>query len=151
MRVLIIEQTYEGGHYLNYVRYLVQAFAPLGCEIVVAVPHAALESVQFKTYLSPHRSRFRLEFIQPRDHGTTSVWRMIQIDARRYRELIDRVKPDAVYLPTLEQRMAQWTRPASVEIVSVSLRGAPPGALGRVRHEPSRAVFHRNGASGDAV
>jgi glycosyltransferase involved in cell wall biosynthesis len=108
MRVLIIEQTYDGGHYLNYVRYLVQAFAPLGCEIVVAVPHAALESAQFKTYLSPYRSRFRLEFVQPRDHRTTSVWRMIQIDARVYRALLDRVKPDAVYLPTLEQRMAQW-------------------------------------------
>jgi hypothetical protein len=33
---------------------------------------------------------------------------MIQTDARVYRELIDRVKPDAVYLPTLAQRMAQW-------------------------------------------
>src|SRR5262245_8529238 len=109
MRVLIVEQTYDGGHYLNFVRYLVQAFAPLGCEIVVALPNAAPESVQFKTYLSPHQSRFRLEFIQPRDYPTTtSVWRMIQTDARVYRELIDRVKPDAVYLPTLEQRMAQW-------------------------------------------
>jgi hypothetical protein len=108
MRVLIIEQTYDGGHYLNYVRYLVEAFAPLGCEIVVAVPNGAPDSVQFKTYLSPHRSRFRLEFIQPRDYATrtTSVWRMIQTDARVYRELIERVKPDAVYLPTLEQRMA---------------------------------------------
>jgi glycosyltransferase involved in cell wall biosynthesis len=108
MRVLIIEQTYDGGHYLNYVRHLVQAFAPLGCEIVVAVPNAALESAQFKTYLSPHQSRFQLEFIQPREYASTSVWKMIQTDARVYRELIDRVRPDAVYLPTLEQRMAQW-------------------------------------------
>ena len=38
MRVLIIEQKCDDGHYLNYVQYLVQAFAPLGCEIVVAVP-----------------------------------------------------------------------------------------------------------------
>jgi glycosyltransferase involved in cell wall biosynthesis len=105
MRVLIFEQTYDGGHYLNYVRLLVQAFAPLGCEIVVAVPDAAPESVQFKTYLSPHESHFRLEFIQPRDF-TTSVSRMIQTDARVFRELIDRVKPDAVYVPTLELRMA---------------------------------------------
>ena len=105
MRVLIIEQTYDGGHYLNYVRYLVQAFAPLGCEIVVAVPKAALESVQFKMYLSPHQSRFRLEFIPSRDE-TISRWRMVQTDARVFRELLDRVKPDAVYVPTLE-RMAQ--------------------------------------------
>jgi glycosyltransferase involved in cell wall biosynthesis len=104
MRVLIIEQTSDAGHYLNYVRYLVQAFAPLGCEIVVAVPNA--DSVHFKMYLSPHQSRFRLEFIQPRDHAT-SVWRMIQTDARVYRELIDRVRPDAVYLPTFGHRMAQ--------------------------------------------
>ena len=65
MRVLIIEQPYDGGHYLNYVQYLVQAFAPLGCEIVVAVPKAVKKSAQFKVYLSPHRSRFRLEFIPP--------------------------------------------------------------------------------------
>ena len=105
MRVLIIEQVYNGGHYLNYVRYLVLAFAPLGCEIVVAVPKPALESVQFKMYLSPHRPRFRLEFIPSRDE-TISRWRMVQTDARAFRELMDRVKPDAVYVPTLE-RMAQ--------------------------------------------
>jgi glycosyltransferase involved in cell wall biosynthesis len=104
MRVLIIEQVYEGGHYLNHVRHLVQAFAPLGCEIVVAVPKPALESAQFKIYLSPYRPRFRLEFIPPRkDIGR---WRMVRTDARIFRELMDRVKPDAVYVSTLE-RMAQ--------------------------------------------
>ena len=76
MRVLIIEQASDGGHYLNYVRYLVQAFAPLGCEIVVAVPNTVPESAQFKIYLSPHQSRFRLEFIPSRDE-TISRWRMI--------------------------------------------------------------------------
>jgi hypothetical protein len=105
MRVLIIEQVYDGGHYLNYVRLLVQAFAPLGCEIVVAVPKPALESAQFKMHLSSHRSRFLLEFIPSRDE-TISRWRMVQTDARVFRELLDRVKPDALYVPTLE-RMAQ--------------------------------------------
>jgi glycosyltransferase involved in cell wall biosynthesis len=99
MRVLIIEQRYDGGHYLNYVQYLVQAFAPLGCEVVVAVPKAAAESAQFKVYLSPHQSVFRLEFIPPRDY-VTSIWRTIKTDAHIFRDLIDRVKPDAVYLPT---------------------------------------------------
>jgi glycosyltransferase involved in cell wall biosynthesis len=110
MRVLIVEQTYDGGHELNFVRYLVQAFAPLGCEIVVAVPNPAPESPQFKTYLSPHQSQFQLEFIPSRDCGT-SKWKMIQTDARVFRELIDRVKPDAIYVPTLErmvQSLAWW-------------------------------------------
>ena len=110
MRVLIVEQTYDGGHYLNFVRYLVQAFAPLGCEVVVAVPNPAPESPQFKTYLSPHESQFQLEFIPSRDYGT-SKWKMIQTDARVFRELIDRVKPDAIYVPTLElmaQSLAWW-------------------------------------------
>ena len=48
MRVLIIEQKCDYGHYLNSVQYLVQAFAPLGCEIVVAVPNSAPESPPFK-------------------------------------------------------------------------------------------------------
>jgi hypothetical protein len=100
----------DGGYYLNYVRYLVQAFAPLGCKIVVAVPRPALEigTVQnvslVKMYLSPHRPHFRLEFIPSRkamDRGS-----MVQTDARVFREVMGRVKPDAVYGPTLE-RMAQ--------------------------------------------
>jgi glycosyltransferase involved in cell wall biosynthesis len=104
MRVLIVEQVYDGGHYLRYVRHLVQAFAPLGCEIVVAVPKPALESAQFKIHLLPHQPRFRLEFIPPRkDIGR---WRKVQTEARVFRELMDGVKPDAVYVPTLE-RMAQ--------------------------------------------
>ena len=83
MRVLIVEQRYDGGHYLNSVQYLVQAFAPLGCEIVVAVPNAAVELSQFKVYLSPHQSRFRMEFIPPRDY-VTSTWRTIKNDARSF-------------------------------------------------------------------
>jgi glycosyltransferase involved in cell wall biosynthesis len=101
MRVLIIEQKCDSGHYLNYVQYLVQAFAPLGCEIVIAVPNAAPESAQFKRYLSPYQSRFRLEVIPSREYAT-SMWRMVKTDARVFRALIDRVKPDAVYLPTAD-------------------------------------------------
>jgi glycosyltransferase involved in cell wall biosynthesis len=101
MRVLIIEQTYDGGHYLNYVRCLIEAFAPLGCEIVVAVPAPAQGSEQFKMYLLPHQSQFRLEFIPSREYAT-SMWRMVKTDARVFRALIDRVKPDAVYLPTAD-------------------------------------------------
>jgi Glycosyl transferases group 1 len=106
MRVLIVQQAYDVGryYYLNYVRYLVQAFAPLGCEIIVAVPRPALESAQFKMYLSSHRPRFRLESIPSRK--ALGRWRTVQTDARVFRELMDRVKPDAVYVPTLE-RMAQ--------------------------------------------
>jgi hypothetical protein len=56
-RVLIIEQASDvAGHHLN--SDLVQAFAPLGCEIVVAVPNTVPESAQFKIYLSPHQSLF---------------------------------------------------------------------------------------------
>jgi glycosyltransferase involved in cell wall biosynthesis len=101
MRVLIVEQKCDYGHFLNYVQYLIRAFAPLGCEIVVAVPNSAPESAQFKMYLSPHQSRFRLEFIPTREYAT-STWRMFKTDARVFRELIDRVKPDAVYLPTAD-------------------------------------------------
>src|SRR5215471_3139127 len=110
MRVLIVEQRYDGGHYFNSVRHLIQAFAPLGCEIVLAVPSAALESPQFKIHLSPHKSSFRLEFIPSRDDAK-SKWRTIRSDAGVFRKLIDRIKPDAVYVPTIElmaQSFAWW-------------------------------------------
>jgi glycosyltransferase involved in cell wall biosynthesis len=101
MRVLIIEQASDvAGHYLNSVQHLIQAFAPLRCEIVVAVPNTVPESAQFKIYLSAHQSRFRLEFISAREEKM-SRWRMILEQARALRALIGRVKPDAVYVPTL--------------------------------------------------
>jgi hypothetical protein len=92
MRVLIIEQKCEYGHYLNYVKYLIRGFLPLGCEVVVAVPNQTPESAQFKVHLSPYQSRFRLEFIPPREYATTmwqkpsrgyatSMWKMIKTDA----------------------------------------------------------------------
>jgi glycosyltransferase involved in cell wall biosynthesis len=102
MRVLIIEQKCDYGHYLYYLQGLVRAFAPLGCEIIIAVPKSAPESPQFKMHLGPHQSRFQVEFIPSREYGT-SIWRMIKADARLMHELIDRVKPDAVYLPSADQ------------------------------------------------
>jgi hypothetical protein len=33
MRVLIVKQVCDGGHYLNCVRHLVQAFAPSRCSL----------------------------------------------------------------------------------------------------------------------
>ncbi len=99
MRVLIVEQKCKHGHYLNYVQYLVRAFVPLGCEIVVAVPPGTPESAQFKMHLAPHQAHFRLEFIPARDE-TAAAWKRINTDARVFRAVISRVKPDAVYLPT---------------------------------------------------
>jgi len=110
MRVLIVEQRYDGGHYFNSVRHLIHAFAPLGCEIVLAVPSAALESPQFKIHLLPHKSSFRLEFIPSRDDAKSKC-RTICTDAGVFRKLIDRLKPDAVYVPTIElmaQSFAWW-------------------------------------------
>jgi glycosyltransferase involved in cell wall biosynthesis len=148
MRVLIIEQMYDGGHYLNYVQYLVQAFAPLGCEIVVAVPNRAPESVQFKVYLAPHQSRFRLEFIPSRDN-TISKWRMTLANARAFRALIARVKPDAVYVPTLDQyvisirdgmaqSLAWWLalRPRLSPLHCEALVLGLPAAYGMTRRSP---------------
>src|SRR5262249_36044151 len=65
-----------------------------------AVPNTVPESAQFTIYLSPHQSRFRLEFISARDE-TMSRWRMILAQARAVRALIACVKPDAVYVPSL--------------------------------------------------
>src|SRR5262245_54448616 len=147
MRVLIIEQRSDTGHHLNYVRHLVKAFAPLGCEIVVALPNTAPESEQFKIYLSPHQSRFRLEFIPPHDE-TISRWKMILARARAFRALIARVKPDAVYVPTLEgyvstreriaQSIAWWLalRPRLSRLHCEALLLGLPAAYGMARRSP---------------
>jgi len=142
MRVMIIEQKCDYGHYMNAVQYLVQAFAPLGCEIVVAVPNTAPESPPFKMHLSPHQSRFRLEFIPARDYAT-SIWRMIKADARVFRELIDRVKPDAVYFPTADQEAQSlalsqlvFCRSGLPEVHCEALLVRLPAAYGMSRRPP---------------
>jgi hypothetical protein len=50
------------------------------CEIILAVPNSAPDSLQFRMHLGPHRSRFQLEFIRSRDY-VRSIWRMIKTDA----------------------------------------------------------------------
>jgi glycosyltransferase involved in cell wall biosynthesis len=147
MRVLIIEQASGGGHYLNSVQHLVQAFAPLGCEVVVAVPNTVPESAQFKIYLSPHQSRFRLEVIPSRD--VTSTWRTILANARAFRALIARVKPNAVYVPTLDryvlsirdgmaESLAWWLalRPRLSRVHCEALLLGLPAAYGMARRSP---------------
>jgi len=148
MRVLIIEQAPDGGHYLNSVRHLIQAFAPLGCEIVIAVPNTVPESAQFKVYLAPHQSRFRLEFTPSRDE-TIGKWRMILAHARAFRALIARVKPDAVYVPTFDayvisirdgmaQSLAWWLalRPRLSRLRCETLLLGLPAAYGLTRRSP---------------
>src|SRR5215510_3454604 len=148
MRVLIIEQESDGGHYLNSVQHLVQAFAPLGCEIVIAVPNTVPESAQFKVYLAPHQSRFRLEFTPSRDE-TIGKWRMILAHARAFRALIARVKPDAVYVPTFDayvisirdgmaQSLAWWLalRPRLSRLHCETLLLGLPAAYGLTRRSP---------------
>jgi hypothetical protein len=133
---------------LNYVRHLVEVFAPLGCEIVVALPKPSAGLVQFKTYLSPHRPRFRLEFISPRDE-TVSKWRMTLANARAFRALIARVKPDAVYVPTLDryvisirdgmaQSLAWWLalRPRLSRLHCEALLLGLPAAYGMTHRSP---------------
>jgi glycosyltransferase involved in cell wall biosynthesis len=143
MRVLIIEQSSVAGHYLNSVQHLVQAFAPLGCEIIVAVPDTVPESTQFKIYLSPHQSHFRLEFIPARDE-TISRWRMMLTNARAFRALIARVNPDAVYVPSLDvvrsldrisQSVAWWfaLRPRLSRLHCEALILGLPAAYGMTR------------------
>jgi hypothetical protein len=41
--------------------------------IVEAVPTPALELEQFKMYLSPHQSQFRLEFIPSREYASNTT------------------------------------------------------------------------------
>jgi glycosyltransferase involved in cell wall biosynthesis len=148
MRVLIIEQASDGGHYLNSVQHLVQAFAPLGCEIVVAVPNTVPESAQFKIYLAPHQSRFRLEFIPSRDE-TITKWGLTLANARAFRALIARVKPDAVYVPTLDQHafsirggmaqsLAWWLalRPRLSRLHCEALLMGLPAAYGMTHRSP---------------
>ena len=67
---------------------------------------------------------------------------MVQADARVFRELIDRVKPDAVYVPTLErmaQSLAWWLALRRSRLATASLRGAPlalAAAYGMSRRPP---------------
>src|ERR1700738_1547962 len=65
MRVLILEQRYDGGHYLNWVKLVVMSLVDLASEIVLGIPAAAKHSSQYKLALAPIQDRFRLYDLPP--------------------------------------------------------------------------------------
>jgi hypothetical protein len=65
MRVLILKQRYDSGHYLNWVKLLVMSLTGLASEIRVGVPSAARSSVQYELSLAPIQEHFRLYDLPP--------------------------------------------------------------------------------------
>jgi hypothetical protein len=98
MRVLILEQTGHGGHYLNWVKLVIMSLADLASEIVVAIPAAAKESSPYRLELAPIQDRFRLYDLPP-DRPANRL-KMIRRLAQITSHAIDDVRPDALYLPT---------------------------------------------------
>jgi hypothetical protein len=98
MRVLILEQRYEGGHYLNWVKLVVMSVLDLADEIVVAVPAVAKETIQYELSLAPIQDCFRF-YDLPRDRPAnrfTMITRLAQLASQAIAE----VRPNALYLPT---------------------------------------------------
>jgi hypothetical protein len=98
MRALILEQRYDGGHYLNWVKLVVMSLVDLASDIVVGVPAAAEDSSQYKLALAPIQHRFRLYDLPP-DRPAKRL-KMIRRLAKITSQAIDDVRPDALYLPT---------------------------------------------------
>jgi len=98
MRVLILEQRYDGGHYLNWVKLVVLALAGLATDIIVAIPADAKHSSQYKQALSPIRDRFRLYDLPP--DRPANRFKMITQLTKMTSEAIRNVSADALYLPT---------------------------------------------------
>jgi len=98
MRVLILEQRYNGGHYLNWVKLVVMSLLDLATDIVVGIPAAAKDSSQYRLALAPIQDRFRL-YDLPSDRPANR-FKMIRRLAEITSQAIDDVRPDALYLPT---------------------------------------------------
>jgi hypothetical protein len=98
MRVLILEQRYEGGHYLNWVKLVVMSLVDLASEIVVGIPVAAKDSAQYNIALAPIQERFRL-YDLPADRPANRL-KIIRRLAKITSQAIDDVRPEALYLPT---------------------------------------------------
>jgi hypothetical protein len=98
MRALILEQRYDGGHYLNWVKLVVLSLMDLTSEIVVGIPAAAKNSSQYRLALAPIQDRFRL-YDLPGDRPANR-FQMITRLAKITSQSIDDVRPDALYLPT---------------------------------------------------
>jgi Glycosyl transferases group 1 len=98
MRVLILERVAGAGHYLNWVKLVVMSLVDLASEIVVGIPLAAKDSLQYKIALAPIQDRFRL-YDLPHDRPANRL-KMIRRLAKITSQAIDDVRPDALYLPT---------------------------------------------------
>jgi glycosyltransferase involved in cell wall biosynthesis len=133
MRVLILEQQYGGGHYLNWVKFAVMSLTGLASEIVVGVPAAARGSVQYELSLAPIQEHFRLYDLPP--DRPANRFKMIKSLAKITSEAIKDVRPDALYLPTGD---------GSVDAINLALL-LGQNVLGRLEH--SEVLLMRRSAA----
>src|SRR5262245_25659420 len=140
MRALILEQRYDGGHYLNWVKLVVLSLMDLASEIVVGIPAAAKNSSQYRLALAPIQDRFRLYDLPP--DRPANRFNMIRRLAKIASQAIADVRPDALYFPTSDGSVDAKCYSCVARIGSA---GAGLGAITFMWRRPIRCFTSRRG------
>ena len=147
MRLLIFDP-HDRGHYLSYVKYLLQA-APRAAEITLTVRKDARQSVAFQQQLLPHVNGAALDAtIRP------DSYRDGEQLFEDFRAACGRHQPDHVWIPsadllfkkaTIARTLGVWRLPAGVEVecglIEIRCHRPPKHWRGYARTAWDRAVL----------
>ena len=137
MRALVFEQ-WQGGHYFNYLEYLVPRLAGICDEVVVAVSDVAAASALFERQLGMLRTlpNVRIDDATPIP-AAPSAFAMRRRITRHLVDAARRHAPDCVFLPSADEQL--------LSLPVATLRGA-----GLPRGTPVEAVIHYKAYTADA-
>ena len=102
MRVLVFEQ-WHGGHYFNYLEYLIPRLLELADEVVVTLTQRAISSDRFQTQLLPVAAlpRVRFEASVPQADPRLPASERLQL-LRNVRAAVHQTRPDYLMLPSAD-------------------------------------------------
>lgn len=98
MRVLILEQEFQGHHYL-YLSHIIPALAGLVDEVVVATTERGARSLEYEKLLAPLADRFTLDASLPPSDPSLSLRTRFEL-RRNINDAVRRVKPDYLLVPS---------------------------------------------------
>ena len=102
MRVLVFEQ-WRGGHYFEYLDYLLPRLSELASEVVIATTKSALQSEGFESKVAAHTAfrNVRLETSVPEANPSLPIRERFKL-LMHLRQAVAQTKPDYLLVPSAD-------------------------------------------------
>lgn len=131
MHILALDYQH-GGHHLEHLSYLLPELSTICSRVTVAVTRRGCRSPQFEQYVRPYEGTVQIDDRMKYVRQRSGVPRPIRI-FRQVGEVIDRLQPDLVLMPSADSATfgsvvsAAKPGPRSAIPIDVCLHGGPGG------------------------